>query len=220
MRGSQRSQGAPMGWKAACILVSEREPGYLGTLPEHDSHAARELIGQLDLGLRRSVGLTTFDPGLYPDDGHLVIGAYDGAAIVASQDLIFGAVTGENDRVLQRLLKLFPAAELLVIELLSVVNYFAYAYYRQGVLQRAYAGSAEDGVLVETGEVQPEEHDYFAHSTVRDGERSFELDGESWTVDQVGDSLAFRMASRFLGMSLDAFTGEALTVEEFVQPRS
>ena len=140
-----------MGWKAACILVNEREPGYLGTLPTHHSQAARDLADQLGLGSYRRLGLTDFDAGIYPEDGHLVIGVYDGAAIVASQDLIFGAVTGENDRVLQRLLKLFPAAELLVIELLSVVNYFAYAYYRQGVLQRAYAGSAEDGVLVETG---------------------------------------------------------------------
>jgi hypothetical protein len=209
-----------MGWKAACILVNEREPGYLGTLPTHHSPAARDLADQLGLDSYRSLGLTDFDAGLFPEEGHLVIGAYDGAAIVASQNLIFGTVTGDNARVLQWLLERFPAAELLVLELQSVVNYFAYAYYRQGMLQRAFAGSAEDGVLVETGEVQPEEHDYFAHSTVRDGERSFELHGQSWTVDQVGDSLAFRMARRFLGTSLDEFASEALTVEEFVNPRT
>lgn len=207
-----------MGWKAACILVNEREPGYLGMLPEHDSQAARELTDRLDLGPYRRLGLTTFDYGMYPDRGHLVIGAYDGAAIVADQDLIFGAVTGENVRVLHRLLQRFPAAELLVIELHSVVNYFASAYYRHGELQRAYAGSADDGVLVETGELQPEEQDSFTHSAVRDGVRSFELDGETWTVDQVGDGLAFRMASRFLGQSMDEFACDELTMEEFVQP--
>ena len=209
-----------MGWKAACILVNEREPGYLGTLPKHDSQAAHDLADQLGLGSYCSLGLTAFDSGIYPEDGHLVIGAYDGAAIVASQDLIFGAVTGENARVLRRLLDLFPAAELLVMELHSVVNLWAYAYYRAGELQRAYAGSAVDGVLVETGELQPEEHDYFVHSVVQNGVRTFELEGESWTVDQVGESLVFRMASRFLGTSLDDFVGEALTVEEFVQPHS
>ncbi len=209
-----------MGWKAACILVNEREPGYLGTRPQYDAQAARELIRQLDLISYRSIGLTSFDPGLYPADGHLVIGAYNGAAIVASQDLIFGTVTGENDQALQRLQALFPAAEILVIELLSVVNYFAYAYYRQGVLQRAYAGNAEDGVLVETGEIQPEERDYFARSTVRDGVRFVELDDETWTVDQVGDSLTFRMASRFLGVPLDEFAGEELVAEEFIQSDS
>lgn len=218
-----------MGWKAACILVNEREPGYLGTLPKHDSQAARDLVDQLGLGSYRSLGLTFFDSGIYPEDGHLVIGAYDRAAIVASQDLIFGAVTGENARVLHRLLELFPAAELLVMELLSVVNYWAYAYYRQGALQRAYAGSADDGVLVETGELQPQEDDYFAHSVVRDGVRSFELDGETWTADQVGASLTLSMASRFLGNSLlgnslnevdEKKSVLYLTVEEFAQPSS
>ena len=206
-----------MGWKAACILVNEREPGYLGTLPAHDSQAARTLTEQLGLGSYRSLGLTTFDYGMYPDQGHLVIGAYAGAAIVAAQDFIFGTVTGENVRVLHQLLERFPAAELLVIELHSVVNYFAYAFYRHRALQRAYAGDVDTGVLVEMGELQPEEHDYFAHSVVQDGVRSFELDGETWTVDQVGDGLAFSMASRFLGKSLYEFACEELTVEEYAQ---
>lgn len=216
-----------MGWKAACILVNKREPGYLGTLPKHDSQAARELAHQLGLGSYHSLGLTDFDSGIYPKDGHLVIGVYGGAAIVASQDLIFGAVTGENTRVLHRLLELFPAAELLVMELHSVVNYWAYAFYRRGALQRAYAGSADDGVLVETGELQPEEHGYFARSVVRDGVRSFELNGETWTADQMGESLTLSIASRFLGESLDE-VGKVderksvlyLTVEEFAQPSS
>ena len=209
-----------MGWKAACILVNERETGYLGTLPEHDSSAARDLIERLGLGPYRSLGLTDFDSGVYPERGRLVIGAYDGAAIVAEQDLVFGTVTGATGLILARLLELFPAAGLLVLELHSVVNYFAYASYRQGQLERAFAGSADDGVLVEMGEVQPEERDYFARSVVRDGARSFELDGATWTVDQVGESLAFAMASRFLGEPLDAFAGEDLIVEEFDESAS
>jgi hypothetical protein len=210
-----------MGWKAACVLINEREPGYLGTLPEHDPRAARDLIERLGLGSYRSLGLTTFDYGMYPDPaGHLVVGAYDGAAIVAGQDLIYGTVTGENAHVLHRLLEMFPNAELLVIELHSVVNYFAYAYYRRGQLQRAFAGSADDGVLVETGELQPEEQDYFAHSAERDGVRTFDLDGEILTVDQVGDGLVFEMAGRFLGESMYEFECDDLTVEEFEQASS
>jgi hypothetical protein len=144
-----------MGWKAACILINEREPGYLGTLPTHHALAARALADQLGFDSYHSQGLTDFDSGIFPENGLLVIGAYDGAAIIASKDLIIGAVTGENAQVLYRLLELFPAAELLIIELHSVINYFAYAYYRQGALQRAYAGSTVDGVLVETGTVNP-----------------------------------------------------------------
>ena len=39
-----------MGWKASCILVNERGPGYLGTMPAHDPHRARELIADLGSG--------------------------------------------------------------------------------------------------------------------------------------------------------------------------
>ena len=62
-----------MGWKASCILINEREPGYLGTMPPHDPERARTLIADLGLGRYRSRGTTTFEEGIYPD--HLVVGA-------------------------------------------------------------------------------------------------------------------------------------------------
>jgi hypothetical protein len=61
-----------MGWKASCILINERGPGYLGTMPPHDPERARGLIADLGLGPCRSRGMTTVDEGIYPD--HLTIG--------------------------------------------------------------------------------------------------------------------------------------------------
>ena len=206
-----------MGWKIACILINERERGYLRRLPAHDQRAARELIEQLGLGLYLSLELTDFDYGMYPKEGRLVIGAYPGAAIVASQDLVFGTVTGENTSLLNGLLKVFPAAEILVLELHSVVNYFAYACYQQDKLLRAYAGSADDGILIESGEMQPEEQALFDRSMVRDGVRYFKFagDNEEYTLDQVGEEIVFALATRILGEPLDEFSSEDLVVEEF-----
>lgn len=45
-----------MGWKASCILINGREPGYLGTMPPHDPERARRLIADLGLGPCRSRG--------------------------------------------------------------------------------------------------------------------------------------------------------------------
>ena len=64
-----------MGWKASCILINGRGPGYLGTMPPYDPELARRLITDLGLGPSRSRGMTTFDYGIYPD--HLVVGAYE-----------------------------------------------------------------------------------------------------------------------------------------------
>jgi hypothetical protein len=56
-----------MGWKASCILINERGPGYLGTMPPHDPERARRLIADLGFGPCRSRGLTTFEEDIYPD---------------------------------------------------------------------------------------------------------------------------------------------------------
>lgn len=209
-----------MGYKAACILVNERGPGYLGTFPKHDPQAARNLVARLGLGTYASIGLRTFETDICPKPGVLGIGAYDGAAILGSQELVSGAVTGENIRFLSVVLGLFPDAEVLVLELYSAVNYFGYAYYSRGSLRRAYAGDADHGIFIETGTPQPEEQPFFAHSMVRDGVRTFELDGETWTVDQIGENLAFAMAGRFLGKPLDQFNEWELGTEEFAKVAS
>ena len=206
-----------MGWKTACILINERERGYLGTLPTHDQRTARELIARLGLGSYQSLGLTDFDYGMYPAEGRLVIGAYPGTAIVASQDLVFGTVTGEKTALLNKLLESFPTAELLVLELHSVSNYFAYACYDQGKLLRAYAGSADDGILIEVGELQPEEEALFVRSTMRNGVLYFTFadDNEEYTIDQIGEEIVFSLAARFFDAPLDEFASEDLIVEEF-----
>jgi hypothetical protein len=76
-------------------------------------------------------------------------------------------------------------------------------------------------VLVETGQVQPEERDYFVHSVVPQGVRTFTRHGATWTADQRGESLTLSMAGRFVGESLDeADEILYLTVEEFAEPSS
>jgi hypothetical protein len=114
-----------MGWKASCILIGERGPGYLGTMPPHDSRRARELIGDLGLGRCRSRGMTTFDEGIYP--ARLVIGAYDGAAVVGHPKVGDFCLESGADPLTARILAAFPQAAVLRVGLHSVVNLWSYA---------------------------------------------------------------------------------------------
>src|SRR3954447_22621911 len=116
-----------MGWKASCILINERGPGYLGTMPSHDPERARKLIAKLGLGRYRSRGMTTFDVGIYPD--HLVVGAYDGAAVIGDPRIIDSCLSLGEDRLMGRVLGLFPQAAVLRVGLQSVVNLFSYEYF-------------------------------------------------------------------------------------------
>ena len=119
-----------MGWKASCILINERGPGYLGTMPPHDPGRAVELIAGLGLGRHRSRGMTTFDMGIYPD--HLVVGAYDGAAVIGDPRIIDSCLSLGDDRLMGRVLGLFPQAAVLRVGLQSVVNLFSYEYFEGG----------------------------------------------------------------------------------------
>src|SRR5437868_2493924 len=112
-----------MGWKAWCVLINEREPGYLGTMPPHDQDRARRLIADLGLGRFRSRGMTTFDEGIYPDC--LVIGAYEGGAFIGAPKLFDPFEPMGRSSFIPRILKVFPKAAVLSVCLHSVVNLFS-----------------------------------------------------------------------------------------------
>ncbi len=210
-----------MGWKASCILINERGPGHLGTMPPHDPQRARRLIEDLGLGPCRSRGMTTFDEGIYPD--RLVVGAYDGAAVIGDPQIIDAGFSPADDPLLGRALALFPKATIVRVGLHSVVNLWTYAYFEAGVLIRAYGGAAEEGVVVDQGEPLPEEQPHFERSIVRDGERLFYADiggrMAEFSVGAYGETLAFEVMGRFFGCligrdhpRIDPF---ALTMEAF-----
>jgi hypothetical protein len=194
-----------MGWKASCILLNEREPGYLGTMPSHDPERARRLIADLGLGPIRSRGMTTFDDGIYPD--RLVVGAYDGAAVIGAPNLIDSFEPMGHEALIPMILKIFPQAAVLAVSLHSVVNLFYFAYFEEGRRLRAYGGSAENGVLVDVGELLPEERPHFEESVVRDCSRYFysDIDGHTaeFSADAYGETLTFEVMARFLGCILD-----------------
>ena len=193
-----------VGFKASCILINEREPGYLGTMPPHDPELARRLIADLGLGPSRSRGMTTFDYGIYPDQ--LVVGAYDGAAVIGGPNLIDSFEPMGRSPLIPLILRTFPLAAVLSVSLHSVVNLFNYAYFEKGKLLRAYGGDADSGVVVDVGEWLPEERAHFERSVVRDGKRYFYADigGKTaeFSAEAYGETLAFEVMARFLGCRL------------------
>lgn len=210
-----------MGFKASCILVSERNPRHLVTMPTHDSERARRLIADLGLGPCRSRRMTTFDVGIYPDS--LVIGAYDGAAIIGHPEIVNSWLEPRADPLTARILAVFPRAAVLRVGLHSVVNLWSYAYFEQGRLIRAFGGSADDGVVMDVGDLLAEEKPHFERSVVRDGERFFfsRFNGQTHEFDTsaFGESLVFEVMARFLGCPPDRRTEEIdpieLPMEEF-----
>src|SRR4051812_48649771 len=209
-----------MGWKASCILIIERGPGFLGTMPPHAPERARGLIAALGLGPCRSRGMTTFDEGIYPD--HLTIGAYDGAAVIGYR-IIAACSSSGHDPLMRRILGRFPQSAILHIALHSVVDLFGYEYFEAGKLLRAYAGCADTGVVTDVGDWLPEGRPHLERSDVRDGVRPFlaDINGEQieYEPPAYGDVLAFEVMGKFFGCRPDRLHPEidpfSLPMESF-----
>jgi hypothetical protein len=194
-------------------------------LPAYDPEAARQLIDDLKLGPVRSKGMTSFDEAIFPRE--LVIGAYDGAAVIGSPTVGEHCFTLGDDPLMRRVLDRFPEAEIARIGLHSVVNFWSYEFFDHGRFLRAYGGSADDGVVVDLGDLLPEERPHFERSVVRDGERVFfaEVNGttEEFDPSTYGDELVFEVMGRFFGDNIARSIGEhdpfALVMEAFDQPQ-
>jgi hypothetical protein len=204
-----------MGWKASCVLISEREPWHLASMPTHDPEKARRLILDLGLGPHRNRGVTTFEEGIYPD--RLVIGAYKGVAIIGHPRLVRACLEPRADPLTERILTVFPRAAVLRVGLHSVVNLWSYAYFEEGRLVRAHGGSADDGVVLDEGDLLDEEKPHFERSVVRNGQRFFyaEINGETEEFDAsaYGEELVFEVMGRLLGCRPDRTRNEFDPIE-------
>jgi hypothetical protein len=184
-----------MGWKASFVVAAAEGPGYLGSLPAHRPERARELVGRLFPAYREQ-DLSTFEAGIHPDADELYVGAYDLGVLVCQPDLAEAALR-PGDPVVAELARRFPAV--LTVGLHSVVDYVGYAYFEAGALVRAYAGTLEDGVVVDQGAPLPEE--------------------EGLPGVEDGEERAFRLTSRFFGVPLDQFDVWDLTLGRYVRRR-
>lgn len=200
-----------MGFKAECIFVSEKGPGFFGTLPNHHPEEVEPTLTRLGLQLKRRAGQTDLSDGIFPDDGQTVLGCFNGALFLADRKLFSAAVEfPDKCSLLQTILQTHPTATIMVMSLHSVSNCYAYALYEGGKRVRAHSGVADEpNVDGEEGPPLPEELPHYSRSLTRDGQRFFltDIGGKTEEVDSAsyGETLTFAVAGRFLGKPFDHF---------------
>ena len=190
-----------MGWTTACVFVNQREEGFLGTFPAHDGKRARELLVALDWKVGDQSKPSQFDAGLEPPSGWFCAGAYDGAALFSGHPDLYGLVQDLEKPFVERCLSVFSHAQVLFWELDETTGLVAYALYDSGKLRRAFAYDPDEGVVVNEGDLQPEEQ------TVQISE-------------ETAEPLLFAMTARFLGSPFNKFQAEKLPTELFKQKKS
>lgn len=210
-----------MGWKAGCIIASQRPAPWLPSVPRHDGAFARRIAAALPLGEVRSIDMKSFDEGIYSQ--RLMIGAYDRSLIIGHEELSLSCLTGETPPVIHAIDSLLPHATSIVLGLHSVVNFYGYALFEGTKLVRVRAGSADDGVIVDKGEWLAEEQPLFARSEVRDDERIFfpEFDGRMEEFDHAsfGEEFVFALSARCFGQPIDRMDSWDYPMEVFAAIR-
>lgn len=189
-----------MGWSISCILVNEREKGCLGLFPQFNHALAQGVISKLGFGPIRKSCISSLEIGLSSRKGWFAVGAYEGAAILSGLPEMFGCGEMPSNKILTSVVDIFPAAEVLAIELASVTNYFGFSLYKRRKIVRGFAGDAERGIVLNIGEKQPEETKIIS-----------KFNNVDWR--ECGESIVFAMSARFFGVPLDQYDAEKLVVE-------
>ncbi len=205
-----------MGWKASCLLANARAPGFLGEFPQHDPKRCAPLLEATGLQGYQSAGSANFDQASSPwRKNELYLGAYDGAAVIGHSRLFEDCWDAGAPKVIESVSRLLPNSQILVIGLHSVVNFFGYAWYEDGLLQRVRAGAADEGVWIDFGEPLPFEAPLFDLAVQRDGQRFYLVDGEEYDEAAFGEEFVFEACRSFFGCRYDEFEMENLETERF-----
>lgn len=157
-----------MGAKSWMIACSDRRPrDILTTRPQLDSAATDSLVETFfGRGATR-----VEDTDLYainPPDREIVAGAFPDLSLVAASDFALD----NPSKLSPRFLDWAPAPEVYLHAMHSVVDWFAFAVWRNGQLVRSLSMSPDHGIIEDIGERLPFEEPYWGghHPAVPDDE--------------------------------------------------
>ena len=183
-----------MGWKAATIIVNN---------PKTIDFTS--FLNQLGFRDIKPIADQSFDAVINPRGNKVYLGTYKNNLIICSQELCNTFFEDDGISVVEKIfMEKFPDSEICAITLNSVINEWGYAVLKNPEMIRFRAGCHETGTVFDYGEPLPQELNLLAKSQMDEkGNRTYLIDGENYTEDQVGENFAFSIASRYLDSNLD-----------------
>ena len=160
-----------MGAKDWMIMYADTDiAGVLRNHPPIDRAATRAVVERLHPG----ASLIPFQDGTLadqsnPEDGTVYAGVYPGLTVLLTEE----AAQDRPSQLPQRFVDEAQGRTVYLHAMHSVVGWFAYAVWENGVLRRSLSLSPDDGILENIGEPLPFEQPYWA------GERA-EQDDADW----------------------------------------
>ena len=147
-----------MGAKTSMLVYSTGHPKQrLQSYPALDREATAALVRRLYPSARLQE-LEDGDLSSYPHYGVIMAGCFPGLAILADRELALD----RPSRLPARFIDAFLDGVLYLHAMHSVVDWFAYAIWHQGVLQRSLSAAPDNGIIEDIGPGLPFEAPYRA----------------------------------------------------------
>lgn len=147
-----------MGAKTWMLVYSKGEVSErLKSKPALDREATMALVGQLFPG-EHLIEVDGYDLSFTcPDDEEIVAACFDGVTILAAKEIQVDQPSSLDARFIDAL----PGHRLALHIMVSSIDWFAYAIWNEGKLQRSLSLAPDDGVLEDIGDALPFEAPYW-----------------------------------------------------------
>mgnify|MGYP007079438759 FL=1 len=183
-----------MGWKTSMVIVNN-----------YSLFSNYELLHELGYQKLKKIGTQTLEDALYPKDGELFIGRFKNNIIICETDLAYNTLNEKLSNEEFRLNELLKKnTEICGFVLHSGNNIYGYSISQNSKRIRVKAGSSDDGIIIDVGQVLQEEQEVlneFILVPLKDGFQ--ELKRTEYAEDQIGEDLVFNISKRYFGERLD-----------------
>ena len=173
---------------------------------EGDTDTLSRLIG-MSYGRRKykPIGKTTLENCLNPiDDNKLYIGIYKGFRIITEANLPFEYLN-DKPSFTEKMSSAFSKGdrEMYVFALNSIINLWGYSKIVDNKRIRTKFGTHDEGVIHEEGQPLESERELIQNSEVVEGNRIYNLNGNQYNEDQIGEGFVFRIIEEVIGERID-----------------
>jgi hypothetical protein len=179
-----------MAWNVSSIIIN----------PKADIENEK-LLEELGFSNLKKIQDEPYAVAMYPAPGMVYIGTYKDNLIISATNFPLEFFSRSLSPLEEKLISLFPCAEICAVSLNSVVNHWGYAVIKQGRKVRAKASDADEGTALDFGDPLEEESTLYEN-----GQRRYYFENntnEPYFEYQIGENFVFEIFKKYTGTLLD-----------------
>ncbi len=185
-----------MGWKTSLIFIKN--------IP--DIVSDKQVLDALLQPAWMHTKDASFEEAMNAEDGKTYIGRLNDTLVIGHSEIPLEFISDGLSAYEKNLDNLSPQnLEICGISLQSTVNHWGYGVIANGQKIRARGGNYQKPLFFDYGNPLPEEEPLLSTLIIKEnGSHFYNIDGNEYTDDQVGENFVFALTKRYIGVSLNS----------------